>query len=181
MIAMHRLFVAIRPPAAIRAHLIDLMGGIAGARWQDDDQLHLTLRFIGEVDRHLAADVAAALGSVHQPPFEIALSGLGTFDRKGQIDTLWAGVTPHDALATLHKRIDQAFARIGIAPETRAYLPHITLARFGRVSGGIHAFAASHSGLSSAPFPVTHFGLFESTLGGEGARYELVERYGLAG
>ena len=66
------------------------MGGIAGARWQDDDQLHLTLRFIGEVDRHVATDVAAALGSVRHPPFELAVSGVGTFDRKGRIDTLWA-------------------------------------------------------------------------------------------
>ena len=177
---MHRLFIAIRPPAAIRTQLLGLMGGIAGARWQDDDQLHLTLRFIGEVDRHLAADSAAVLGSVHHTPFDIALSGIGEFDRKGRRDALWAGVTPHDALTALHHRIDQALVRIGIAPETRAYLPHITLARFGRVGGEIDAFAASHGGLSSTPFTVTHFGLFESTLGGEGARYELVERYALS-
>ena len=58
---MRRLFVAIRPPAPIRALLLDAMGGIGGARWQSDDQLHLTLRFIGEVDRHLAGDIHAAL------------------------------------------------------------------------------------------------------------------------
>jgi len=53
---MHRLFVAIRPPAAIRAILLGAMGGISGARWQSEDQLHLTLRFIGEVDRHRAGE-----------------------------------------------------------------------------------------------------------------------------
>ena len=78
---MHRLFVAIRPPAAIRAILLGAMGGISGARWQDEDQLHLTLRFIGEVDRHRADDVHAALGAVHQAPFEIALSGIGAGGR----------------------------------------------------------------------------------------------------
>ena len=62
---MHRLFVAIRPPAEIRRALTALMGGVAGARWQDDDQLHLTLRFIGEVDHHRAEDIAAALGGLH--------------------------------------------------------------------------------------------------------------------
>lgn len=176
---MYRLFVALRPPAAIRAQLLALMGGIAGARWQDDDQLHLTLRFVGEVDRHVATDVAAALGSVRHPPFELAVSGVGTFDRKGRIDTLWAGVRPHDAVAALHRRIDQAMVRAGLEPEPRAFQPHITLARFTRGAGDLSGFATLHGGLSSEPFPVTHFGLYESTLGGEGARYELVERYAL--
>ncbi|RJF90804.1 RNA 2',3'-cyclic phosphodiesterase [Sphingomonas cavernae] len=176
---MHRLFAAIRPPAAIRQHLLGLMGGVPRARWQDDDQLHLTLRFIGEVDRHTAADVAAALGQVRQQPFEIMLSGIGTFDRKGRTDTLWAGVAPHDQLTLLHNKIDQSLARIGLAPETRAYLPHLTLARLGRDTGRLDGFAESHGGLSSDPFTVTHFMLFESTLGNQGARYDVVERYAL--
>ena len=68
---MHRLFVALRPPPAIRARLLAAMGGVPGARWQDDDQLHLTLRFIGEVDRPVAEDIAAALGTIHAPPLDI--------------------------------------------------------------------------------------------------------------
>lgn len=178
-IAVHRLFVALRPPAAIRAALLAVMGGVPGGRWQDDDQLHLTLRFVGEVNRHVAADVAAALGSVRHPPFELSLSGVGTFDRKGRIDTLWADVRPHDAVAALHRKIDQAVARAGLPPEGRAFQPHITLARFTRGAGDLSGFAAAHGGLSSAPFAVTHFGLFESTLGGDGARYEMIERYAL--
>ena len=78
---MHRLFVAVRPPEAIRALLLGAMGGISGARWQTDDQLHLTLRFIGEVDRHAAGDIVAALGGIRHPSLEIAISGLGTFER----------------------------------------------------------------------------------------------------
>ena len=79
---MHRLFVAIRPPTPIRERLIASMGGISGARWQSDEQLHLTLRFIGEVDRHRADDIHAALGGIHQSPFELALNGIGVFDRR---------------------------------------------------------------------------------------------------
>src|SRR5687768_8380838 len=63
--AMHRLFVGLRPPPAIRARLLALMGGVTGARWQDDSQLHLTLRFIGEVERPRAEDIATALSNVH--------------------------------------------------------------------------------------------------------------------
>lgn len=174
---MHRLFVAIRPPAEIRRTLLDLMGGILGARWQDDGQLHITLRFVGEVDRHCADDLAAALGEIHFQPFEIALAGLGQFDRKGRIDTLWAGVQPRDQLTQLHQRIDRACTNAGLRADERAYLPHITVARFGRTAGPMDDFITAHGGLTSAPFTVDGFALFESHLGHEGAAYHIVERY----
>jgi 2'-5' RNA ligase len=176
---VHRLFVGIDPPAEVKDRLIDLMGGIAGARWQSEDQLHLTLRFIGEVDRHQADDVAAALSTVYHPRFELALSGAGTFDKRGQVNALWAGVTPHDAVHRLHKKVDQAVTRAGIAPEHRAYHPHITLARLNRGSGDLGAFVSRHGGLSGAAFPVDDFCLYESQLTRDGASYTIVERYPL--
>lgn len=174
---MHRLFVAIRPPATIRGALQGLMEGVRGARWQDGEQLHLTLRFIGEVDGRVAEDVAAVLGTVHQPPFPIAIDGVGQFDSRGRANALWAGVRPHDALAHLHRKVDQTLVRVGLEPDRRAYLPHITLARFGRKSSGLDAFLARHTGLRSDPFEVTGFALYESRLGHEGAAYTIVERY----
>jgi len=177
---MHRLFVAIRPPAAIRAILLGAMGGISGARWQSEDQLHLTLRFIGEVDRHRAGDIHAALGAVHQPPFEIALSGIGAFDRRGWPDAVWAGVAPHGPLKALHKKVDAALARVGVPPDQRAFLPHITLARLKRNSGTVGNLLAQSGGLSSPPFAVDDFALFESTLTPDRAVYAIVERYSLA-
>jgi 2'-5' RNA ligase len=177
---MHRLFVAIRPPAAIRAQLLDLMGGIAGARWQSEDQLHLTLRFIGEVDGRLADDIDTALQSVRHPPFEISLAGLGAFDRRGQATALWAGIAPHGPLKALHKKIDHALERAGLAPERRAYLPHITLARFGRGGGPLQPLLASAGGIAGAPFPVTEFRLYESRLTPAGADYTPIARYSLA-
>lgn len=176
---MHRLFVALRPPVPIRETLLAMMHGVEGARWQSDDQIHCTLRFIGEVDRHQADDIAAALARVTTAPFDLALSSVGTFDRRGRIDTLWAGVTPHDSVAALHARVDRACIHAGCAPEHRAYLPHITLARLSRASGPLHAFLAANAGLSSPPFPVTEFGLYESILGREGPVYHLAERYPL--
>ncbi len=174
---MHRLFVALRPPAAMRARLIATMGGPASARWQRDDQLHLTLRFIGEVDRHTGEDIAAALGAVHFPRFSLALDGGGGFDRRGRIDSLWAGVTPHGEVSRLHAKVNQALSRVGIAPETRAYLPHITIARVGRAA--TPAFPPV-SALSSDPCEMTEFCLYESVLGREGAAYMIVDRYPLA-
>lgn len=176
---MHRLFVAVRPPRAIREQLLGVMGGVRGARWQNDDQLHLTLRFIGEVDRHTGDDIHAALGAIHHPRFDIALNGIGSFERRGQAETLWAGVSPHEPLKILHNKVDQAVARAGIAPDQRAYLPHITLARLNRSSGPIAGLLEQSGGVISAPFTVDTFCLYESQLSPEGAIYSIVERYRL--
>lgn len=178
---MHRLFAAIRPPADIRARLLLLMGGVPGARWQEDDQLHLTLRFIGEVDRHRANDIADGLAAVRFAPFTIALRGVGTFDRRGMVDTIWAGVEPHDPLAHLHRKIDRACVQAGLPAESRAFLPHITLARLSRPAPGIDVFLALQAGLFSPPFVVEGFKLFESTLGRSGARYAPVADYPASG
>jgi RNA 2',3'-cyclic 3'-phosphodiesterase len=176
---MHRLFVAIRPPSNIREMLRAVMGGIEGARWQNDAQIHLTLRFLGEVDRHRANDIAAALGSISSPAFEIALNSVGVFDRRGKAEALWAGVAPHDELKKLHNKVDRACTAVGMKPDERAYLPHITLARLNRSSGPVQDFLSLRAGLSSPAFMVDEFGLFESELGREGAIYHIVERYRL--
>ncbi len=180
---MHRLFVALRPPPAVRAALSATMDAVPEARWQNDDQIHLTVRYIGGVDRRMAEDVVLALGQVHAAPIEVALSGVGAFDKKGRVDALWAGVTPHDALAALHRKVDHALVRLGLEPEGRAYLPHITLARISRNAGfgpEIEHWQAAYAGLASQPFTIEHMSLFESHLGGEAARYEVVERWRLA-
>lgn len=175
---MHRLFVAIEPPTPIRDTLLACMGGVAGARWQRDDQLHLTLRFIGEVDRHAAGDVAAALGGVHHPQFDLVLGAPGVFDRRGRIDSLWIGVTPYPPVAALHHKVDAALRRAGVPPDTRAYRPHITIARFGREQAGAAGFVPLVP-LAGAEFRVDRFALYESTLGHDGADYRIVERYPL--
>lgn len=153
------------------------MGGVEGARWQSDAQLHLTLRFLGELDRHGATDVATALGHVAFAPLSIALSGLGSFARRGVVDTLWAGAAPRPPLEHLHHKIDRACIQAGIAPDERAYLPHVTLARLNRSAGSIEPFLALHAGFATPAFTVDSFCLFESTLGRGGADYRIIERY----
>ena len=90
---MHRLFVAIRPPEHIRDLLIDAMDDSPELRWVGDDNLHLTLRFIGEVERPLAKDIGAALDRIRAAPFELRIAGLGMFERRNG-GALWAGVEP---------------------------------------------------------------------------------------
>ena len=174
---MHRLFVAIRPPVEVRTKLLSLMHGIAGARWQADDQLHLTLRFIGEVDGRSAEDLATLLGTIRFTPFAIAVSGLGCFERKGRAETIWAAVQPREPLAQLYQKIDRACKQVGLRPDERAYLPHITLARLNRSTGPVDPFMAQHAGLASPPFTVDSFGLFESRLTPTGAHYHMAATY----
>lgn len=180
---MPRLFVALRPPPEVRRSLAATMAGVPGARWQGDEQLHLTVRFIGEVDRPLAEDIAAALAGVYAPAPEVSLAGVGRFVHRGRTDALWAALAPTDALHHLHRKVDQACARAGLPPERRAYSPHITLARFARSAGSapeIDQWLAAHAGLASVPFVLGHLLLYESHLGSAGASYEPVARWPLA-
>ena len=176
---MHRLFVAIRLPVEVRRRLLDLMGGVAGARWLDEEQLHLTLRFIGEIDRHRAEDAAAAMASIRHPAFEIAVKELGAFDRRGEPTVIWAGVAPEEPLRRLHKKVDHALVRAGLEAERRAYAPHITLARLPRGAGPIQALLEQSGGATSPSFAVRGFSLFESRLTPAGPHYTIVEDYSL--
>lgn len=176
---MHRLFVAIRPPAATRDALIDLMEGLPGARWQDDEQLHLTLRFIGEVDGHQAEDIAAALGRAAHPPIDVTLSGLGSFGKPGKPNSLWIGAEPKAPLKALHEQINVLLSTVGLDPERRAFLPHVTIARLGSGTAPLDRYLSENAGIALPTFRAEHFGLFESTLSHEGASYEMVARYPL--
>ena len=179
---MHRLFVALRPPPVVRAALAATMGGVPGARWQDDAQLHLTLRFIGEVERPLAEDIALTIEAITAPAPSVTLAGVGRFEKRGRADALWAGLAPHDALAALHRKVDHALVNLGLEPERRAYLPHITLARLPRSAGhgpALERWLADHAALTSAPFELPELILYESQLGSDGAHYAPVIRRAL--
>ncbi|WP_310466934.1 RNA 2',3'-cyclic phosphodiesterase [Sphingomonas sp.] len=176
---MHRLFAAIRPPEAIRDQLIDAMDDGPELKWVGDEQVHLTLRFIGEVERPLAEDIAAALARVRAERFALSIAGIGRFDRRGG-GALWAGIVPKPPVAALAAKIERACLAAGLAPEHRAFHPHITLARWTRASAhAADAFAQRTRALASEPWPVEAFTLFESHLSRHGAHYEAVADYPL--
>jgi 2'-5' RNA ligase len=169
-----RLLVGLDLPESIKTALLASMGGVADARWQTAEQLHLTLRFIGEVDRHQAADIAAALGRVNVRPFEAELGDPGLFDHRGRIDTLWVGVRPAEALTQMAKSVNAALASVGIPPEPRAFRPHITTAR-GRSMIG--ATAWPQSPIPRLTWQVDGFALFESQMGKDGSDYTILARW----
>jgi 2'-5' RNA ligase len=176
---MHRLFLAIRPPEAIRDLLIDAMDDSADFRWQDDEQLHLTLRFVGEVERPLANDLADELGRIQAEPFAIRAKGVGRFEQRNS-GALWAGVDPKQPLAALAAKVERACLSVGLEPERRAFHPHITLARWkGRRTREVQSFLERNRGFATEPFAVEAFTMFESHLSRHGAHYEEVAAYPL--
>ena len=176
---MHRLFVALQPPSIIRRHCLDaIAGGPPGWAWQREDQLHLTLRFIGEVERPAAEDISAALATIRSSPIEFGLHGVGFFDQ-GRQGVLFARAIPREPLEALHKKVDRALVSAGVEPERRAFLPHITLARRRRSAIEPSSWLEAHAALVAPPEAVDHFTLFESRLGHDGAHYEAVAEYPL--
>ena len=176
---MHRLFVAIRPPEPIRDLLIDAMDESADFRWQDDEQLHLTLRFIGEVERPIADDLADALSRIRAHAFELKVSGVGRFEQRNA-GALWAAVEPKAPVAALAAKIERVCQENGLEPERRTFHPHISLARWrGRRTREVQDFLERRADLASDPFDVTEVTLFESRLSRHGAHYEEAASYGL--
>ena len=175
----HRLFIAIRPPEFVRDALVDAMEGIEGARWVDEENLHLTLRFVGEVERPAANDLAAALARIDWPRFELRIEGVGHFSRKGEAKALWARIPPSDPLEGLRQKVESACEAAGLGRETRRFTPHVTLARLNRSSGPIGGWLSSFGDMRAGPWEVTEFTLYESHLGHTGSFYEPVTTFAL--
>lgn len=176
---MHRLFVAIRPPEEIRDLLVDAMDDSPALRWVPHDNLHLTLRFIGEVERPVANDIAAALARVRFDSFEAALTGVSRFDRRSG-GALWAGMAPKQPVTALAAKVERACRQAGLEAERRVFTPHVTIARYGRESRqDADQFERREAGFHSPPFTVDCFTLFESRLSRHGAHYEPIADYAL--
>ncbi len=173
---MTRLFVALRPPLPMRTALMATMQGVAGARWQDDAQLHLTLSFIGEERAEIIADI---LTRVQAAPLELALAGVGAFARKGAPHALWAGISPVEEVTALAVKVRRALRHAGVEPVRGTFKPHITVARLNRSSGPIDEWLAANALLAGAVTRFERFGLYESVLRPEGSEYHLLAEYRL--
>lgn len=173
---MIRLFVALPCPMEYEEALLDAQRGVDGMRWVPVENLHLTLRFIGEVERPMAEDIAVALDGLDARAPTIQLQGVGVFDH-GRAGSVWARVGPKEPLDALHRKIDRAIATCGLAPERRAFIPHITLGRWSRGAVPMEAWKDRFAGLASAAVRAPQFALYRSTLGAEGPTYDPVAFY----
>ncbi len=180
---MVRLFVAIDIPDNIKTYIQGMARAIPKARSVPPDQLHLTLKFIGEVESSLLLDILDALGRINTPRFALQLKGVGTFPPRGTPRVLWVGTKTmenKDNLFDLRKQIEKTLFAAGIAKEKKKFSPHITLARLNNSPIKLlHNFLAGNALLESPWFEVNCFTLYSSQLTPKGAIHTVEERYQL--
>lgn len=177
---MTRLFVALSIPEIQREALLRIMSGLPGARWEPEENLHLTLRFIGEVDGGLFADIAESLAEIMAPAFDLTVKGIGHFDDKKRVHALWAGIAPSAPLKHMRDKIESAIVRAGLEPERRKFTPHVTLAKLRDAENDrVAAFLSHHSLLALEPFRVSEFHLYSSRTGKDRAAYRIEASYPL--
>lgn len=176
---MPRLFTGIEIPADIGERLSLLRGGLPGARWIDKENYHLTLRFVGDIDRDVADDVADTLGRVSRSGFEVAIDGLASFGTR-KPHAIVARIQPSRALTELQAEHERLLQRIGLPAEQRKYIPHVTLARLrGASNRDVADYLSLRGGFAAGPFPVDRFVIFSSRNSVGGGPYVVEEEYPL--
>lgn len=177
---MIRLFVGIALPERVQHELAGLCAGVPQARWVTPESMHLTLRFVGEVDEGVAHDIHDSLAAVHAPGFALELAGVGVFGSDRHPAALWVGVERAPELTHLRDKVESAVVRAGLPPEPRKFAPHVTLARFREAPGTrLGDFLARHALFRLPPITVDRFTLFSSHLGRTGASYVAEAEYSL--
>lgn len=177
---MYRLFIAIDLPEEANRRLLALCFGLRGAKWVTEGQVHLTVRFIGEVDGGCFRDIRELLQSIDAEPFQLQINGLGYFPPRRKPEILWAGVKKSGELISLRNKIETGLVRIGLEPDRRKFAPHITLGRLKETSDEhVAHFLAQHTLLKIEPFWVEEFCLYSSFLATERAIHTLEESYPL--
>jgi 2'-5' RNA ligase len=176
-----RLFVALAIPERIAQGLMLLQGGVPGARWQSREQLHLTLRFIGDVDGSDARALDDALAGIEAPAFELQLHGVGQFGNK-QPHTLWAAARKHEMLDHLQRKVDTAIRRVGQPQDAHKFMPHVTVARLRHPElEKVREWLTTHALFTSDEFRVDAFCLYSSKLTSDGSVYRIEQHYPLRG
>jgi RNA 2',3'-cyclic 3'-phosphodiesterase len=176
---MPRLFTAIEIPAATRLKLSLLRAPIGGAKWVEPENMHITLRFAGDIDGRTADDLADLLADVSVSPFTVSISGGGAFGGRDP-HVLWAGVEAEPELEALYCANERAARAAGLEPDPRDFRPHVTLARMRRArQSEVARFLAENGDLRMEPFLATRFVLLSARPGSGGPPYALEAAYPL--
>jgi 2'-5' RNA ligase len=173
-----RLFVGLELPASCKATLFGLDPFLSGLRWLPEEQLHLTLAFLGQVEASVETRLRQALGNVRVPPFFLPLRGVGVFNSRRRPSVVWVGVGKgHPHLFALHRRIQDAVLQVGLEADLKTFHPHVTIGRGNGISEQtLQPFLRSHAESEFGLFNVTGFELYSSVLAAGGATHRVEMR-----
>lgn len=177
-----RLFIALPLPAAVRVALAALAEPLPGVTWTVPEQLHVTLRFLGDVPDEANNAMAERLAAVQVAPFILPLEGLGSFPPNRPPRVLWMGVgAGHPRLFQLRQRVDDALLASGLQLDVRTFHPHVTLARTTEnATPAVVHWLHTRREFTAPPFQVEAFELYASELRPTGAVHTLRRRFPLA-
>lgn len=177
---MPRLFIAVDLPPDRTDALAALRDDALEARWTPAEQLHITLRFIGDVEDRPTEELRERLRDVAASPFALAGVGLDVFPSRRRPRVLVARVGSEPFLARLRDEIDRIVVAEGFEADTRPFNPHVTFARLKRAGPrAVRHFLKAQADLTIEPFRVTQFHLYRSDLKPSGAQHTVIESYDL--
>jgi RNA 2',3'-cyclic 3'-phosphodiesterase len=176
-----RLFVAIDLPQNLREKIqILYQHKIAGAKWVPLEQVHLTLRFIGEVEESFFQEVRETLKGITSDSFEVSLQGLGCFPDPKRARVLWLGLIAPPIIYELQNKIELLLQSLGLASEERPFSPHLTLARLKFPNAKeVAKFLEQNKDFKSETWLVKEFHLYSSLLTPKGAIHKIEAKYSL--
>jgi 2'-5' RNA ligase len=177
-----RLFVALCLPEPVRRLVASLAEPLYGVSWVRSDQLHVTVRFLGDVEAEWIAGMCERLGALQIEPFLLPVEAVGAFPPKGPPRVLWVGTgAGHPRLFQLRQRLDDALIAAGVDFDVRRFQPHVTVARCsGDAASAVGQWLHRHGEFAAPPIRVDAFDLYSSVLRPSGAEHTLVRRFSLA-
>ena len=184
-----RLFVAIELSRDVKRRLANVQAGLGefsrDVRWAKPEQMHLTLKFLGEVPDDRATEIceAAATVAAQSPPFEMQLSAAGCFPPRGRVRIVHLFLAEESgALLCCRDRCESAFENLGFEPEQRDFTPHLTVGRVreDRTDGRLRQ-AVEKLSVPPVAQPVDAICVIQSVLSSDGAQYANVSRHTLSG
>ncbi len=173
---MIRVFIGLDLPEDIKRSLGLLKRPVRGAKWVPLENLHLTVRFIGEVSENCLQIIKEELREISFYSFKVKIKDIGHFSAKSTPKVIWAGVDPHEEIMELREKIDEALSKVKIPLEKKKYIPHVTLARLrGTNFQEVVEFLQQGMGFFTREFVLGQMILFSSKQKEEGSVYSIEE------
>ena len=178
-----RLFIALDIPQNVRERISAYVERVRplcpDARWVRVEGVHITLKFIGEIQDARVPEVSKTLAGIKARPFDVKFDNVGFFPSPKSPRVFWIGVHAGEELPRLAEAVSEALAAIGIPREDKSYSPHLTLARAGS-RGNLKELTSSVEGEAFGTMTAQEFFLYRSQLGRGGSKYTKLERFGLS-